>query len=153
MSKKFKDLKKKAVPTTSGSNWQKTVEEVIEAKPWKKDVTIIALKIMDTLEEQNMTQKELASILNITPQAVNKIIKAKQNLTIGTIRKLEEALGISLISLKKHSKNKSIVAKLKPIKGRYNGTMNVFRGNINSLKSTSSKRATKTILNNLTLSA
>lgn len=37
--------------------------------------------------------------MDVTPQYVNKIVKGKENLSLETIWKIEEALGINLISV------------------------------------------------------
>lgn len=71
-----------------------------ENADWVTDAIIIAHKIMDALDDQGLTQRDLAERLGITPQAVNKIVKGRQNLTLGTIRKIERALDIQLVSLR-----------------------------------------------------
>lgn len=68
-------------------------------KHWKKESMIIAMRILYTLDEKGLTQKNLAEKLGKSPQWVNKICKGQQNLTIGTIKELEEALDISLFEI------------------------------------------------------
>jgi len=58
----------------------------------------IALKILRILRERNMTQKELAMSLEVTPQYVNKILRGKENLSLDTILKLNDVLGTNLLT-------------------------------------------------------
>jgi transcriptional regulator with XRE-family HTH domain len=51
--------------------------------------------------------------MGVTPQQVNKIVKGNQNLTLDTITKLQDILGISiLISHIEHSNQSKLVYKL-----------------------------------------
>lgn len=79
---------------------------------WLKKSQKIALAIMDELENQKMTQKELAARLEVSPQYVNKVLRGTENLSIETIDKIERALGMELISIPDaHSKQKFNVVK------------------------------------------
>ena len=44
-----------------------------------------------------LTQKALAERMNCTQQYVSKILKGKENMSLDTLSKLEDALGIHLI--------------------------------------------------------
>jgi transcriptional regulator with XRE-family HTH domain len=59
----------------------------------------IALKVLRTLRARNMTQIQLAKILGIAPQQVNKWVKGKENLTLDTLTKIEDALSIKLVKI------------------------------------------------------
>lgn len=48
------------------------------------------------MRELKMTQQSLAAKTGYTQQYISKILKGKENLTLETISRLEEALGISL---------------------------------------------------------
>lgn len=54
---------------------------------------------MRTIREINLSQKELAEKLGVSPQQVSKILKGQENLTLETIDKLEKVLNISLMEL------------------------------------------------------
>jgi DNA-binding Xre family transcriptional regulator len=86
----------------------------IANQDWLKKSGAIALRVLTTLKEKNMSQKTLAEIMNVSPQQVNKIVKGSENLTLETITKLEQALDIQLINVVKNyrtqSENLSIVA-------------------------------------------
>lgn len=79
-----------------------------EADWWRKNIgwlrrsSKIAFRILCELDEQGISQKELASKMDVSPQYVNKIVKGKENLSLETIAKIEEALGISLISVERN---------------------------------------------------
>lgn len=57
-----------------------------------------ALELLDYLEDHKITQKELAIRMAVSPQQVNKIIRAKANLTFETVDKVAEALGVTITS-------------------------------------------------------
>jgi len=58
----------------------------------------IALKVLAKLEELGWSQKHLANMLGVTPQQVTKIVRGKENLTIQTQIKLQEALDIPILA-------------------------------------------------------
>ncbi|MBC7000702.1 helix-turn-helix transcriptional regulator [Cytophaga sp. FL35] len=57
-----------------------------------------ALELLDYLDENNISQRELALRMDVSPQQVNKILRAKANLTFETLDKIEAALGVTLSS-------------------------------------------------------
>jgi transcriptional regulator with XRE-family HTH domain len=59
----------------------------------------VALRILDILEERNMSQQDLANKLSVTRQQVSKILKGQENMTFETIHKLEKGLGIELVKV------------------------------------------------------
>jgi transcriptional regulator with XRE-family HTH domain len=59
----------------------------------------IALKVLRTLRARNMSQIQLAKILSVTPQQVNKWVKGKENFTLVTLTKIEDALSIKLVKI------------------------------------------------------
>ncbi len=63
---------------------------------WYRKSCDIALKVNLALAEGKMTKQALAARLGVSPQYVSKIVKGGENLTLETISKLEEALGIPL---------------------------------------------------------
>ena len=82
---------------TGKSNWIDKAKERQENKAWLKHSQKIAVKVLRTLREMNMKQKELAENIGVSPQQISKIIKGKENLTLETISKLENALNVNLI--------------------------------------------------------
>lgn len=61
----------------------------------------IALCIHYYLRKSNMTQKELADKLGVSPVYVGRLLKGGENLTLETICKLQNVLGQDLISVTK----------------------------------------------------
>jgi plasmid maintenance system antidote protein VapI len=81
------------------SNWKEKAEYRRANKRWLDKSAVIALIILNHLKEKGINQKQLAAMINVTPQYINKIVKGKENLSLDTITKLEEALGITLIEV------------------------------------------------------
>ncbi len=86
------------------SNWIEEAKQRQDNKAWLKHSQKIAIKILKTLRENKnnktgiSSQVQLAEILGVKPQYVNKLVKGKENLTLETISKIEVALNIKLIS-------------------------------------------------------
>ena len=57
----------------------------------------IAVKVLLQMKKEGLTQKVLAERMNCTQQYVSKILKGKENMSLDTLSRLEDALGISLI--------------------------------------------------------
>lgn len=68
-------------------------------RAWLRKSAKIAIKIGRALREKGLSQKNLAELLEVSPQQVNKILKGRENLKLETITKIESALGIELISI------------------------------------------------------
>jgi len=89
--------------TSGKSGWLEKAKKRQENKEWLKHSQKIAVKILRTLRENKAKgeglskQTELALAVGVSPQQINKIVKGKENLTLETISKLEQALNISLI--------------------------------------------------------
>lgn len=89
--------------TSGESGWLEKAKKRQENKEWLKHSQKIAVKILRTLRKNKAdktgigSQKELAEVLDVSPQQINKIVKGRENLTLETISKLEQALNISLI--------------------------------------------------------
>jgi len=81
------------------SGWLKDAQWREENQGWLKRSQYIALKILRTLRVRKMSQKELAAMIGVSPQQINKILKGRENLTLETISILEKALGIVLVEI------------------------------------------------------
>ena len=53
--------------------------------------------MLDKMEELRLTQKALAERMGCSQQYVSRIVKGRENLSLETIAKLEEALGVDII--------------------------------------------------------
>ena len=83
--------------STKKSSWKEKATWRSKNKDWLKYSRQIASLINKELKEQKITQKKLAELLNVSPQRINKIVKGKENLTLETINRIENALSIQLI--------------------------------------------------------
>lgn len=59
-----------------------------------------ALELMDYMDLHNIKQTELADKMGVSAQQVNKILRAKSNLTFETLDKIAQALEVSITSPK-----------------------------------------------------
>lgn len=84
---------------TNEPNWVSKARWSRVNRDWLRKSAAISIRILFRLKEQGRTQKELADVLGITPQQVNKFAKGQENLTLETICKLENALGVPLIEI------------------------------------------------------
>ena len=64
---------------------------------WMQHSQKIAVRVLLKMKELGLTQMALAERMGCTQQYVSKILKGKENMSLDTLSKLEEALGISLI--------------------------------------------------------
>lgn len=90
---KLKELSK----DSPNSSWKERKEYSKKSRAWLRKSVDIALKVLDVLEARNMRQAELATKLEVSRQQVSKIVKGQENLTLETISKLEDVLGITLM--------------------------------------------------------
>jgi plasmid maintenance system antidote protein VapI len=85
------------------SGWIKDAKERQASRSWSKNSFRIAVRILREIRMQKpvngMTQKTLADAMGVTPQYINKVVKGKENLTLETIAKIEQVLGITLIEI------------------------------------------------------
>ncbi|NTW70390.1 MAG: helix-turn-helix transcriptional regulator [Chlorobiaceae bacterium] len=88
-----------AIASKEPSGWLKDAQWRKENQGWLKRSQYIALKILRTIRERKMSQKDLAELIGVTPQHINKIVKGRENLTLETISILEKALGIVLVEI------------------------------------------------------
>ena len=79
------------------SDWKAKAKYRRDNREWLKKSASIAVRVLDALKVQDISQKELAERMKVSPQQINKIVKGQENLTLETISKLEVALGIQII--------------------------------------------------------
>lgn len=58
----------------------------------------IALKVLMKLDDLGWSQKDLAKVMDVTPQQITKIVSGKENLTIETQIKLQNILDIPVLA-------------------------------------------------------
>lgn len=69
-----------------------------------------AMELMDYMDLNNIKQNELAERMGVTAQQVNKILRAKSNLTFDTLDKIADALVVEISSPKIVQTNRTISA-------------------------------------------
>ncbi len=128
-------LNKKAKPVNPNAKWIQIAKWNEEHAEALEDYMIIAMRISATLKQKRMTQKDLAAQLGVSPQALTRIMKGRQNLTLNKVRQIEKVLGISIMAIKKIEENQTqIRTKMIPVEVHYNLSTSAFMGNVNTLK-------------------
>lgn len=79
--------------------WKKEAKYRIENEDWLDISFSIALKILAYMKVNNVNQKELSVILEVTPQYISKLLKGKQPLGLPTIGKMQRILKIKLLEV------------------------------------------------------
>ena len=90
---------------SNSSKWKEEAQKRKENRDWQKHSQKIAIKVLKALREKGVNQKQLAKMIGVSPQQINKIVKGSENLTLMTIAKLENALNIELL----FTKNESVI--------------------------------------------
>jgi len=85
------------ISSSEPSKWSDDAEYRINNELWLDNSFKIALKILKTLKDIKMTKDELAKKSGIDIKEINKIVKGKENLTLETICKIENALDIDIV--------------------------------------------------------
>ena len=79
------------------ANWREDAEYRRRNARWLRYSAMIALQVRERMSQIGMTQVVLAEKLGCTQQHVSMLLKGKNNLTLETIAKLEEALDFDII--------------------------------------------------------
>ena len=95
MRKIVERLEKNASPTPS--KWREVFEYMDANETWLRYSQHIAMLMLDRMEELEMNQKQLAEKMNCSRQYISKVLKGRENLSLETLAKIENALGISII--------------------------------------------------------
>ena len=88
-------LEEHASPTPS--NWRELFDFLETNKSWLRHSQNIAMLMLDRMEELGMSQKQLAEKMNCSPQYISKVLRGRENLSLETLTKIENALEISII--------------------------------------------------------
>jgi ribosome-binding protein aMBF1 (putative translation factor) len=96
------DLDKLNKISTPDTLWSKDATYRQENREWLQKSAKIALIVLRALKDQSINQKDLAVLMGVKPQQVNKIVKGKENLTLETICKLEKALNVKIVEVNIH---------------------------------------------------
>ena len=83
--------------SSTPSRWREEAEFRTANRSWLRYSQHIAMVMLDKMEEQGLTQKSLAEKMGCSQQYVSKILKGRENLSIETLCKIEDALQITLL--------------------------------------------------------
>ena len=83
--------------SSTPSKWKEEADFRVANKSWLRYSQHIAMMMLDKMEELNMTQKALAEKMGCSQQYVSKILKGRENLSIDTLCKIENALQLTLL--------------------------------------------------------
>lgn len=89
-----KRLEDFASPTPS--KWRENAIYRLGNSRWLRRSQEIAMAMLDRMEALGLNQKEVAQRMGCSPQYVSKILKGKENLSLETISKIEDALELEL---------------------------------------------------------
>ena len=95
MSRAIEFLEAHQSPTPS--RWREDAQWRRDNEYWLKYARYITLQVLRAMEEQSITQVELAKRMGCTQQYVSNLLKGSSNMTLETIARLENALNIDLI--------------------------------------------------------
>lgn len=79
------------------SKWREKAEWRQQNKTWLRYSQLVAIRMLDQMAAEGLTQKALAERLGCSQQYVSKILKGQENLSIETICKIEDALSLELL--------------------------------------------------------
>ena len=95
MSRAIEFLEAHQSPTPS--RWREDAQWRRDNEYWLKYSRYITLQVMRAMDERSVTQVELAKRMGCTQQYVSNLLKGSSNMTLETIARLENALGIDLV--------------------------------------------------------
>lgn len=79
------------------SKWREAAEERQANKSWIRFSQSVAMRMLDKMEQMHLTQKGLAELMGCSQQYVSKILKGRENLTLDTMCKIENALHLEIM--------------------------------------------------------
>lgn len=80
------------------TEWKKEAEERNSARQESRKSGIIATQLAYYMKVNGISQTDLGNTIGVSPQQISKILKGRENLTLGTIEKIEDALEIDLVT-------------------------------------------------------
>ncbi len=84
----------------TSSRWREQAEWRRANKTWLRRSQIVAMRILDKMQEQNWTQAKVAGLLGCTQQYVSRIVKGNENLSLEMLCRIEDALSVEVFALK-----------------------------------------------------
>ena len=81
----------------TGSRWRENAQWRKDNEFWLTYARHITLQVLRRMEEQSVTQVELARRMGCTQQYVSNLLKGSSNMTLETIGRLEKALNLDIL--------------------------------------------------------
>lgn len=85
--------------SSTPSKWNEEASKRKENRRWLSYSQEIAMFLHDKMEELELTQTALAERMNCTQQYISRILKGKENLSLETIARLEDAIGTKFVKI------------------------------------------------------
>lgn len=90
--------KLEALQPSGSGRWRDRAMDEYQNCRWVMYSRIISIRMLDKMRESGISQSELACRMGCSQQYVSKILKGRENLTLETISKIEDAMGFSIMS-------------------------------------------------------
>lgn len=84
----------------TAKNWKEQAKNYTDNRKEIRRAQKFALELLDYMDEHDIKQIDLAKKMGVSPQQVNKILRAKANLTFETLDKIADALGVEITTPK-----------------------------------------------------
>ena len=81
----------------TGARWRENAQWRKDNDFWLTYARHITLQVLRSMDEQSITQAELARRMGCTQQYVSNLLKGCSNMTLETIARLEKALDLDLL--------------------------------------------------------
>ena len=93
------DIRKnlEAHASVTPSHWREKAEARRANKPWLRFSQQVAIAMLDRMEQLGLTQKKLAELMGCSQQYISTVLKGRENLSIATIFKIEDALQLHIL--------------------------------------------------------
>ena len=78
----------------SPSKWREEAEWRRDNREWLRRSQVIAIKMLDRMDEMKWTQQQVAERLGCSQQYVSRMVKGSENLSLEMLSKIEDALGV-----------------------------------------------------------
>ncbi len=93
------------------SKWREEAEWRRNNAVWLRHSQRIAVQVLLKMKKEGLTQRALAERIGCSQQYVSKILKGTENLSLETMTKLENALGLTFFTtLQPHMDDTAFVA-------------------------------------------
>ncbi len=80
------------------SHWREQAEWERKNRAWIRHSQFIAVIMLSRMDELHLTQTSLVERMGCSQQYVSRILKGKENLSLETISKIEEALQMAIFT-------------------------------------------------------